>query len=239
MMVYSWLMVSARLALFAACWTCARGANAQGSRPIPVLTVCETLRNLNVYSGKTVVIVARSGWTFEGTFMNERCEPDGRIVIRGHRWLSMLEVYSTRDDVVQPMKFPVDENSLWTKLAQVSGYTETTDEHWVAVYGRIESPIRLKQKGRNARGYAGNGYGANGTVPARILGISSKTLIEGHGGGLKQPRPVVDLPEPPLLSIPFVVSTPPPVWLSPPVFQRPECCVPEPPGQHAAEGKVK
>src|SRR5690349_6033342 len=231
MMMYSLLIVSSRLALLAACWTFARGANAQESRAVPVLTVCEALRNLNVYSGKTVVIVARSGWTFEGTFMDERCEPDGRIVIRGHRWLSMIEVYSTCDDVVQAMEFPVDQNSLWTKLAQVSGYTERTDEHWVAVYGRIESPIRLKQhlpKGWNARSYAGNGYGANGTVPARIRGISSKTLIEGHGGGLKQPRPIVDLPEPTVLSIPFVVLTPPPVWLSPPVSQRPECCVPEP-----------
>ena len=215
-------MVNARLALLAACWTYAGGACAQESRAVPVLTVCEILRNLKVYSGKTVVIVARSGWTFEGTFMDEQCEPDGRILIRGHRWLSMIEqVYSTRDNVVQPLVFPADETLLWTKLTQVSGYTEPTGENWVAVYGRIESPIRLKQhrpRGWNAPSYAGNGYGANGTVPARIREISSKTLIQGHGffAAPKQLRSLLDLPEPPLLSIPFV-PTPPPVWLSPPV----------------------
>ena len=87
--------------------------------------------------------------------MDEQCEPDGRILIRGRRWLSMIEqVNSTGDSVVQPLVFPADETSLWTKLTQVSGYAEPTGENWVAVYGRIESPIQLTQHLlRGARSY--------------------------------------------------------------------------------------
>ena len=222
MMMYSLLMVGARLALLAACWTYAGGAYAQESRAVLVVSVCETLRNLKVYNGKTVVIVARSGWTFEGTFMDEQCGPDGRILIRGRRWLSMIEqVNSTRDNVLQPLVFPADETSLWTKLTQVSGYAEPTGENWVAVYGRIESPIQLTQHLlRGARSYVGNGYGANGTVPARICVISSKNLIQGHGffSAPKHLRPLLDLSEPPL--IPFVVPASLPVWLFPPVPSR-------------------
>src|SRR5262249_15115875 len=48
------------------------------SRPtVPVLTLCEALRDLNLYRGKQVAIVARSVWTFEGTFLSGKCEADG------------------------------------------------------------------------------------------------------------------------------------------------------------------
>ena len=50
---------------------------------IPVLTVCEALRDLKLYNGKDVMIVGRSAWTFEGTFLSEHCEPDGRTMVQG------------------------------------------------------------------------------------------------------------------------------------------------------------
>ena len=43
--------------------------------PIPVLTVCEALRGLSKHNGKEVIIVGRSFWTFEGSFINEEFFP--------------------------------------------------------------------------------------------------------------------------------------------------------------------
>src|ERR1700678_3227061 len=51
----------------------------------PVLAVCEALHDLKLYNGKDVVIVGRFGGTFDGTFLTEDCEPDGRIRVQGNR----------------------------------------------------------------------------------------------------------------------------------------------------------
>jgi hypothetical protein len=61
-------------------------ANAQ---QIPVLTVCEALHELPKYNGKVVIVVGRTFLTFEGSFMNEKCEPDGTTMVQGKKWLSM------------------------------------------------------------------------------------------------------------------------------------------------------
>lgn len=221
-------MGSAKMALVAACCACALGTAAQASHTIPVLTVCETLRDLDSYTGREVIIVGRSGLTFEGAFMDEQCESDGRILIDGHRWLSMIEqIDSAHENVRQPLMLPADETRLRSKLTQVSGYADRTDTDWgdwVAVYGRIESPIRLEQnhpKSRRGRGYGGNGYGANGTVPARIREISSKTLIPGRSfvAPKRHPPQPHDLPEPPDLPIPFAIPDSPPGWLFLPTYR--------------------
>ena len=59
-----------------------------------MLTVCEALHELAEHNGKNVIVVGRSFYTFEGTFMNEECEVDGRTTIQGKRWLSMIAVGS-------------------------------------------------------------------------------------------------------------------------------------------------
>ena len=52
--------------LLAFCWGFTTPTLAQESAVPPVLTVCEALRNFNVYRGKDVVIVGRYEFTFEG-----------------------------------------------------------------------------------------------------------------------------------------------------------------------------
>jgi hypothetical protein len=61
-----------------------------------VPTICEALGNLDRYRGKDVVIVGRYGFAFESPFMGGKCAADGRTLIQGHRWLSMI-VLSTRE----------------------------------------------------------------------------------------------------------------------------------------------
>ncbi len=227
-------MVSTRTSLLAACLTAVLAAQPRHSPNIPVLTVCELLRNLNHYRGKDVVLVGVAGWTFDGGFFDEPCEPGHRVFIQGHRWLSMVGWVSRgfSDQV------PVDERTILDKLLQVRGYADIANHcpaptvssnrnsaevcTWflgdvVAVYGRIESPARLRpQRFPNNRNVPGNAFGANGTVPARILATASKTLVAGRGI-LVAPKPPTrsppELPEPPAIPAPTGVPTPP--WFLP------------------------
>ena len=155
-------MASTGSAFLSVSWTFAGGFYARGSPAIPVLSVCETLRSLELYRGRTVVIVARSGTTFEGSFMDEQCETDARILIQGHRWLSMIQLFSASDSATQSGAFPVEEALLRAKLSEVKSHTEPVQQdpslpaatagaqasdfrdRWVAVYGQIECPARLK-----------------------------------------------------------------------------------------------
>jgi len=96
--------------------------------------------------------------------------------------------------------FPADEARLWRKLREVNGFTPQTAEdfcNWEAVYGEIESPNRLSQE-RGGRGYSGNGYGANGTVPAQIKVTQTKILVHGRWPAIKVSMPL--LPDPPVIS---------------------------------------
>ncbi len=127
-------------------------------------------------------------------FMSEKCEADDRILIQGHRWLSMI-AFGPTEKRTEPLKaFPVDEAILREKLSQVNSYHATVQgsdppdlsvnvislSGWDAVYGRLDSPARLKPhvppSGSHSRNTPGNGYGANGTVPVRIFVINSKPL---------------------------------------------------------------
>jgi len=207
-------MASIRVALLAACCLFSGPAYSQDSTAVPVLSICEALQNLDLYRGKEVVIVAQPGLTFEGTFMGEQCEPDGRILIQDHRWLSTIEYSSDDKRLPRPQVFPADETALRIKLKQVRGSAEPSDKDsstvsgygWVAVYGWIDSPVRLKA---HPPYRSGNGFGANGTVPARICEISSKTLIQGHGWMEPMPPPRPLLPEPPDLSFPLALPSSP------------------------------
>jgi hypothetical protein len=201
------------------------------SPAIPVLSVCETLRSLKLYRGRTVVIVARSGRTFEGNFMDEQCETDGRILIQGHRWLSMIELFSDLDTAVE-------ETLLRAKMTEVKSHAEPvpqdpslaaatavvqagdSSDNWVAVYGQIECPAQLKPhippSGAHHRNIAGNGYGANGSVPARITAIRFVTLVQdplefiAPWAPTPREQPPLELSEPPRLSMPLAVPALPP-----------------------------
>lgn len=167
-------------------------ARAQEPAALPVLTVCQALRGIEVYRGKAVVIVGHSGDTFEGRFLHEKCDPDDRILIQAHRWLSMIAV-GAEEPAGTNEAFPVGEGILREKLRQLSDYHSDAQrsisktgaiaivfESWVAVYGTLESPAKLKPhvlpSPPNPRNTPGNGYGANGSVPAMMLTIRSKEV---------------------------------------------------------------
>src|SRR5450755_4313167 len=89
----------------------------------PVLTVCEALRDLKLYNGKDVMIVGRSAWTFEGTFLSEHCEPDGRTMVQGNRWLSAIYVSGEDQQSRTQPSVHFDEELLRQKLVEVKRTT--------------------------------------------------------------------------------------------------------------------
>jgi hypothetical protein len=161
--------------------------------PIPVLTVCEALHDLKLYNGKEVVIVGRFAGTFEGTFLSEDCEPDGRTMIQGNRWLSGIYV-SANGRSRRQVGFQFDEELLRQKLAAVQRTTRLASEQkpvpipkgnpfadrWMAIVGRLVSPATLlpyrSPNGAQTQNVPGNGFGANGSTPAKLIPIATYQL---------------------------------------------------------------
>ena len=164
----------------------------------PVLTVCEVLENIDLYRGKDVVIIGRLEWTFEGGFLHEKCNADDRVLIQGSRWVSMIALGAAERSAETDGPLPVDEGVIREKLRPVDGYR--SEQHaegedrspvarsgiklafaeWVAVYGTLESPARLKPhvppSASRPRNTPGNGYGANGSVPVSVRVIRMKAF---------------------------------------------------------------
>ncbi len=195
---------------FSAVCVAVAGAYAQESHVVPVVTLCEALQHLDEYRGQAVIVIASSGFTFEGGVMNEPCEPDGRVLIHGRRWLSMIAYHYETNGSAHTGTIPADEAVLWEKAKQLHDYAAWVVPgdspvkvnasqlgSLVAVYGRLESPVHLRPQ-RPGRA-SGNGYGANGTVPARILAMDSMTLVRGREMFVPKARTSHDLPEPPPL----------------------------------------
>lgn len=160
-------------------------------KPTPVLTVCEALRDLKLYNGEEVVIVGRSALTFEGTFLSEDCEPDGLTMIQGNRWPSAIYV-SGENRLRRQDTFQFDKELLRQKLAVVQRTTRLASEQksipksspladrWMAVLGRLVSPATLlphrPPHGSQTKNVAGNGFGANGSVPAKLVSLATYEL---------------------------------------------------------------
>lgn len=158
------------------------------AQSVPVLTVCEALQNLKLYNGKSVVIVGRSGYTLEGTFMGEDCGPDGRVMIQGNRWLSLI--YVSAEDPKKTMDFHFDQALVRMKLAELKRTMPPRSEskssnnpfaaHWTAMFGRLVSPKTLRSprppSASQPKNLPGNGFGANGSVPAKLAVLATQYL---------------------------------------------------------------
>jgi hypothetical protein len=114
----------------------------------------------------------------------------------------MIAVSSSNSAFAERDNFPVDESKLRSKVpTQAVVSNEYYD--WTAMYGRIESPRRLKPHrppvATERRNVPGNGYGANGSVPAKIVVFISKTLVRGRGSVIRALEPPqIAFPPPPL-----------------------------------------
>jgi hypothetical protein len=155
---------------------------------LPILTVCEALRDLKTYNGRDVAIVGKAGFTFEGTVLSENCENDGRIPVQGERWLSAMMVLEGE----RASAFPFDEMRVRQKLDQVRQTTRLWPEEkgiskrspladrWTVMFGRLVSPKTLRPhrppSQSQSKNIPGNGFGANGSVPAKLIVFATREL---------------------------------------------------------------
>jgi hypothetical protein len=175
----------------------------QQATKVPVLTVCEVLRNISMFRGASVVIVGRTRYTFDGEFLFANCEADSKILIGKHRWPSIIAESAPPDrpqseqpampaglDLLQQKRASAElEQTPESPEPAVEGphRTGSTNQrqplfeaHWVAIYGTFESPTNLvPPRVPRAPTYSsapGTGFGANGSVPAEIKVLSTKLL---------------------------------------------------------------
>jgi hypothetical protein len=148
---------------------------------VPVLTVCEALRQLQQYRGRGIIVVGLYGWTMEGGFLSENCVRSSDRTKRSTEELIALRF--------SPQAPPLPTGFVWNRAAlearlrqaqipkrtkieqhQNTGQALLPSEKRVAVYGRLQSPKVFHGPIRTRAGiHSGNGYGANGSVKAALL----------------------------------------------------------------------
>jgi hypothetical protein len=151
----------------------------------PVLTVCEAVQNLRTYRGTNVVVVGLAGWTIEGGFLTQRCPTRQDPSATGLIALKYDGVGS-----LPPPGFEAYHDSLIIKLREarqstaINGSSEhaiSASARWLAVYGRLDGPQIFRPPRKHGdRMHPGNGFGANGSVPAQLI---SSPLAEYDFGG--------------------------------------------------------
>jgi TonB family protein len=112
-----------------------------GHQGIPVLTVCQALKDPLKHSGSIVVVVGSWVGTGEGSWLSETC--DLKVVINDRAYAPSLWTSYTSSDQAPPPRLPVGFK--WNKPAIRQALAEvkktTLLQHragWYAIFGRLE-----------------------------------------------------------------------------------------------------
>ena len=143
--------------------------------PIRILTVCEALRNLDIYNFKLVIIVGRRVETDEGTWLDQRCSET--LTTEGFTWPNLISVSvgaQTEPPPGPPKGFEWDKRLLLRKAKTVKQTTPIRreppyEEKLAAVYGRLESPRKLRGVFCGDGRACGNGLGHLNAAPAELV----------------------------------------------------------------------
>jgi hypothetical protein len=156
--------------------SCTPAHAAAGS--IPILTVCEVLRDLKRYDGMPVIIVGRSSLTNEGSCLSEEC---GLKVVQANQSFDpIISTAYAASEYAPPPQIPDgfrwEKRRLRQKLDQVERTTQLRrykdrkyNDRWYAVFGRLESqpPRQISlPAGRHADIY---GFGHEAASPAELI----------------------------------------------------------------------
>ncbi len=144
---------------------------------IPVLTVCEVLRDAGRYDGKTVIVVGRSIGTMEGSWLDDDCAP--QIVINGRSWRPNISTAWAASEFAPPPEkqhgFKWDRGAIEAKLEAVKRttslrvYKDKSSDHWLAVFGRLEATLPRRITLSSGRTGLIPGFGHEGGSPAQLL----------------------------------------------------------------------
>jgi hypothetical protein len=144
---------------------------------IRVLTVCESLADLNRYSGQTVILVGKLGSTMEGVWLSQNCEH--KLVTDGYTWadtISLAYVERVEPPPNLPKGFKWNEPLLKAKLKDVQKTTELEvlkkyhySDKWYAVFGRFETRLPLQVVRGGGGTLWGYGFGHLSAAPAQLV----------------------------------------------------------------------
>jgi len=143
---------------------------AQGD--IPIITVCEALRDPSRYDRTTIIVVGRSSATGEGSWLDEDCGL--KLVIEGRDWPTSISTVYARSEFAPPPQMPKsfkwDKHLLQQKLDQVKITTQLQyKNHWLAVYGRLETHRPREAELDDGRLFIQLGYGHLNGSPAQLI----------------------------------------------------------------------
>lgn len=146
-----------------------------GDPPLQPVTVCEALRGLAGYDGKTVAVVGRFSFRQGGRWLGEQ-KCGQKLVIENQEWPNSLWVtYEPQSAPTPPSVLAVDSVMLAQKLREVKLGTSLTKfrfgsadyDAWALVYGRIETRKDLVTV--TAAGAQRNGFGSGDSSPAQLV----------------------------------------------------------------------
>jgi len=141
---------------------------------IPVVTVCEVLKDLPSYRDKSIIVVGLIWGTDEGGWLRADCER--RLVTDGYTWSDSMSLTYVVGKTAPPPKLPAqfrwDRKLVAVKLRDVRRTTirrPGNHERWAAIFGRLEANVP-PQTGRDPKGnLRGYGFGHLGESPAQLI----------------------------------------------------------------------
>jgi hypothetical protein len=125
---------------------CLSGAGLYAAEaPLPVVRVCEILRDLPSYHGKVVAVVGRFSYREVGRFLSEKtCDS---IKSEGHPDpAAILVLYDSKSAPKPPHDLDFDRSLVYKELELIRRQTSLASfrfgsqdyDRWAVVYGRIE-----------------------------------------------------------------------------------------------------
>jgi hypothetical protein len=135
---------------------------------IPVITVCDVLKNMSVYNGQEIIVVGRLVGTSEGSWLGAECPQ--KVVQNGTEWDTVITLADIMAQSEAPSFFKGfhwNDQLLLKKVSELKPMTvlhavpqiHYRDE-WAAVFGRFEThPLQSR----------GDGFGHLNGSPARLI----------------------------------------------------------------------
>jgi hypothetical protein len=147
-----------------------------GNDAIPVVTVCDVLKDLGRYNGKSVIVVGRRSGTMEGDWLSADCER--KLVTDGFTWPDDISLAYVRNQTEPPPplpdRFKWDTKLVAAKLKEIQRTTKLRprpeNDRWFAIFGRLETRLPLQAVRCGSKGeLCGYGFGHLNTSPAQLI----------------------------------------------------------------------
>jgi hypothetical protein len=153
------------------------------SAEIPILTVCDILKDAGRYEGTPVIVVGRSSGGMEGSGLDEECSP--QLKVYGRSWTPSISTTYVASEFSPPPSLPRgfkwDRSALRSKLEQVQRTTrlrvgEYNSDRWLAIFGRFEAALPRRIVLRDGRQFYTDGFGHMSGSPAQLVSPDKASL---------------------------------------------------------------